>query len=147
MRTEYFDPRHLSMFRYQGMQSGTKSFGMEDGNVLASVGPAITGFDDDGNVVGCAGLWLRHEGVAEAWAVLSERCVGALMVSVTRAVRRFISDRTEHRIQALVLSDWKAGRRWVEMLGFQYEGTLLRYTPNALDCDMYARAGGRYANR
>lgn len=147
MYTTHFVPNHLTMMRYQDMQSGDKAFGMEEGNVLAQVGPAITGFDEDGSVLGCAGLWLRHAGVAECWAVLSARCIGTHMVPVTRHVRRFLQERSEHRIQALVLCDWKAGRRWIEMLGFQYEGTLLRYTPNAQDCDMYARAGGQYAKR
>lgn len=147
MYTRFFEPKDLTSFSYQNMQTGNHGFGMEDADVLASCGPAVTGLDDDGSIIGCAGLWVRHPGVAEAWAVLSVRCVGPLMVPVTRAVRRFIANRTEHRIQAIVLSEWEAGRRWVEMLGFQYEGTLLRYTPNAQDCDIYSRAGGRYANR
>lgn len=147
MYTAHFSPQHLSMMDYQSMQSGDNDFGMEEANVLAQAGPAITGFADDGSVLGCAGLWLRHGGVAECWTVLSRTCVGSTMVPVTRAVRRFLNDRDEHRIQALVLSGWSAGRRWVEMLGFQYEGTLLRYTPTAKDCDMYSRPGGQYAGR
>ncbi len=83
---------------------------------------------------GARDIW---PGRAVAWGLLSSG-IGATMVPITRAVRRFLDTCPTRRIEAEVAVDHEEGRRWVEMLGFEREGTMRAYWGNA-DFHLYAR--------
>ncbi len=139
-----FQPSDAFDIELQNMQQGCLTLTLEMANGLKEVGPCFTGRDaDTGYILGCAGLWLRHPGVGESWGLVSRRASGQAMLAVTRTVRQFLDARMEHRISGTCLSGWRAGQRWRRLRGFEYEGTMRRYTENAQDVDLYARAGGK----
>jgi hypothetical protein len=43
------------------------------------------------------------------------------------------------RIETSVATDFEQGHRWAQMLGFKNEGTMRCFTPQGMDCDLYAR--------
>lgn len=139
-----FQPRDAFEIELQNMQQGCLALTMEMADALEKVGPCFTGRDAvTGRVVGCAGLWLRHRGVGESWGLIARGCAGPEMLAITRAVREFLEQRVEHRISGTCLAGWQAGQRWLRLLGFEYEGTMRRYTEDGRDVDLYARAGGK----
>lgn len=89
-----------------------------------------------------AGVAVIYPGRAIAMAFLSEMEIGALHV-FTKAIRAFLEDREERRIETTVRRDWDAAHRWARLLGFENEtetGPGLRaYAPDGSTCDVYAR--------
>lgn len=92
---------------------------------------------DDGQILCLGGVRNMWADRAVAWGLLSSG-IGATMIPITRAVRRFLDTSPTRRIEAEVASDHEAGRRWVEMLGFEREGRMRSYWAGA-DFDLYAR--------
>lgn len=82
---------------------------------------AYTGFDTDGEPIVCAGLMGTAPDCAMVWSYISERA-GRHMVSVTKAVLRFLELKAPHRTELLVDEGFEAGYRWAELLGFTREG-------------------------
>lgn len=72
-----------------------------------------------------------------AWGLLASG-IGATMVPITRAVRRFMHVCPTRRIEAEVAVGHEEGRRWMEMLGFEREGRMRAYW-GGKDFDLYAR--------
>lgn len=139
-----FQPSDAFDIELQNMQQGCLALTMEMADALTKVGPCFTGRDaSTGHILGCAGLWLRHHGVGESWGLVSRRATGQALLAVTRTVHEFLDTRMEHRISGTCLSGWRAGQRWLRLLGFEYEGTMRRYTEDGRDVDLYARAGGK----
>lgn len=139
-----FQPRDALDIDLQNMQQGCITLTLEMANALKEVGPCFTGRDaDTGHILGCAGMWLRHNGVGESWGLVARSASGKEMLAITRAVRHFLDARMEHRISGTCISGWIAGQRWLRLLGFEYEGTMRRYTEDGRDVDLYARAGGK----
>ncbi|CAB4126151.1 hypothetical protein UFOVP68_13 [uncultured Caudovirales phage] len=97
------------------------AFAVIDGNEILALG-------------GAQDLW---PGRAVAWGLLCSG-IGATMVPITRAVRRFLDTSPIRRIEAEVAVDHEEGRRWAEMLGFKREGTMRAYF-NGADFHLYAR--------
>ena len=133
-----FRPEHLAALRLQPAQA---SFGqymadLEYGAKLAN-GHAFTGLD--GNVVvGCAGLVEMWDNRAMAWALLGSNA-GRHFVQIHRAVKGFFDQAQWRRIEATVDCEFKAGQRWIKLLGFEHEGRLHCYTPDGKDHDLFAR--------
>ena len=92
---------------------------------------------NEGGVVALGGVRDVWPGRGVAWGLLANG-IGATMVPVTRAVRRFLSVCPTRRIEAEVAAGHEEGRRWVEMLGFEREGTMRAYW-GGKDFDLYAR--------
>lgn len=139
-----FQPQDAFDIELQNMQQGCITMTQETADALKEIGPAFTGRDaDSGDIVGCSGLWMRHQGVSDSWGLLSRRATGSTLLAITRVVRLFLDGRSEHRISGTALTGWEAGRRWLILLGFTYEGTMRAYTEDQRDVDLYARAGGK----
>lgn len=90
-------------------------------------------------VMGMNPLW---PGVAEAWAVTSDR-VRAAPIWFHREVRRLVAycERTYqyHRVQITVPMGFPVGLRWAVMLGFEPESRLFQYGPDRQDHMMFRR--------
>jgi len=138
MRIEPFRPDHLALLALQPAQAymGPQLTDLAYGKQLAAY-PAFTALQAD-RVLGCAGLVPQWEGRAIVWALLAAD-IGRGMVVVHRAVDRFLSLRTERRIEATCDHSFGAASRWLLMLGFQHEGTMRAFTPDGHDHDLYAR--------
>lgn len=137
-----FEPSHAIELSLQPAQSHISlseeyAKGLFD-TTKALGGVAFSGIDTDtGNVVGCAGIFVFWEGRAQVWALLSKQ-TGRHFTAIHRAVLSEIAKCKAHRIEAVVDSRFENGKRWVEMLGFSFEGTMRAYTTQGNDCDLYA---------
>jgi hypothetical protein len=92
---------------------------------------------DGDRVVAIGGVRNVWQDRGIAWGLLASG-IGATMVPITRAVRRFLSVCPTRRIEAEVAADHEEGRRWIEMLGFEREGRMRAYW-GGKDFDLYAR--------
>lgn len=104
--------------------------------------PAITVVGDGGTPLVSAGVRWLWENVGEVWAFVS-REARAYPKSLTVYARRIVDSWWDHfryrRLQATVDNDNMMSRRFVEHLGFSFEGVLRRYGPDDIDQAMYAR--------
>jgi hypothetical protein len=93
---------------------------------------------EDKEVLCCAGVVAMNIGRGIAWAYLAED-LGSKMISVTRAVKRYLSIAQFHRIEMHVDCDFKEAHRWAKMLGFKLEcDRMVAFTPDKRDCALYA---------
>ena len=74
---------------------------------------------------------------AEVWSLISTNA-GKHMIRIHRAVLRALDTLTIPRIEAKVDREFKEGIRWIEMLGFQFEGNMRKYRMER-DHLLYAR--------
>ena len=61
------------------------------------------------------------------------------MLAITRAIWGFLRTTDMRRLETQVFIDWPPGPRWVELLGFEREGLMRRYTPDNRDAWLYAK--------
>lgn len=104
---------------------------------LSTAGMAWTAECND-RVIGIAGLLPQWDNRALAWALIAESA-GFHFASIHKSVHRFLAASGVRRIEATVDVDFKQGRRWVEMLGFDIEGYMRAYRPDGADMLLYAR--------
>ena len=133
-----FEPWHLRELALQPSQLGLLStLTIEHGCGLVQAGPswsAMAGFD----VIACAGVIEFWEGRAQAWALLSAQFPQHVK-SVHRAVRQFLQGYDVARLECIVDPRDPRTVRWAEHLGFSYESTMPKYTPNGESQDMMVR--------
>lgn len=139
MKIVQFEPDHLKSLLLQPSQSIMQPL-LQDptyGPSLASAGPAYSLVDGDA-VFATAGLIPQWENRAHAWALISAE-VGPHMYLLHKAVLRTFTLHNFKRIETAVDCNFKQGHRWMELLGFEREGCMRKYTPDGRDCDLYAR--------
>lgn len=94
----------------------------------------------DGRVVACAGLFPLWEGNVRGWALIAGDIGPSGMFALHRAVKRAIDGCAARRIEVEVDTHFPQAHRWVKMLGgFEWEGTMRKYSPEGRDTDRYAR--------
>lgn len=131
-------PEHLAALRAQPAQADFSLVGSpEYAQWLTRAGPAFSVFTADG-LVAIAGLAEEWEGRAQAWAILSAD-VRPIMVSLTRAIDRYLSLSPYRRIEAQTPEGFTEGRRWLELLRFEAEGPMRNYTADGQTAIRYAR--------
>lgn len=104
----------------------------------------------DGVAVGCAGILPRHDGVGEAWALLSTRLPEAAAGRAWALVTRTVADQLAralagefHRVEIHVRADFPPASRWAMRLGFVCEGVEIAYGPDRADYWRFARVAAR----
>lgn len=101
---------------------------------------AYTGYVN-GEIFAIGGLNILWEGVGEVW-VIGSPTIPTYRFSYVKAVKFYLNYfRKEYklkRVQAQIVSDYDMLRRFVEKMGFTYEGTLHNYCGGELDNCMYA---------
>ena len=107
--------------------------------------PCFTVMDND-IVKGCAGIRGISKGVGEAWVVFNhdflDKHKKVLCVKIKNYID-FISVTYDlHRIQALVECDNDIHRKFIEVMGFQFEGTLRAYDEYKNDWLMFSIVKG-----
>lgn len=133
-----FEPEHLDTIMLQpSQQHFFNYFDPTYALSLKQVGPCFTAIHEN-RVLGCAGLVKQWENRAIAWALLSGD-IGNEFIRVHRAVARFLDLTEFDRVEAFVDADFDEGHRWIEMLGFEREGYMRRFSPNSNDSVLYAR--------
>lgn len=94
---------------------------------------SFCGLDDQGKVVGIAGILPLWNGVGEAWSFLTpevQKHPFTLHRAVKRGLEKIMNERCFHRVQTNVLLGNKVGEYWAERLGFHFESFLPMYGPN-----------------
>jgi RimJ/RimL family protein N-acetyltransferase len=107
----------------------------------AEFGPAYTFFHGE-TILACAGVTIYWEGVGEVWLCTSKNWKDYAYSAViwTRKILDRLQDENKlWRIQADVVAEKTAARRFVEHFGFKAEGLMRRYDVLGRDCIRYAR--------
>lgn len=94
-----------------------------------------------GRVMACGGVVPRWPGRAELWAVVANDIGHVGMLTLHRAVQRFISSRTEKRLEATVAAEFAAAHRWIRALGFVCEtpNAMRHWLPDGRDAMLYSK--------
>ena len=112
---------------------------LEMGILYKRRGLAYSGFCN-GELVICAGVGIPWKGLGEVWAVLSPHAPKCHL-SINRAAKRFlwamIKEADLRRVQAQVDLSFTKGLKWLEWLGFKFDGVSEKYGPNGEDFVRY----------
>jgi len=86
----------------------------------------------DGKVVACAGITPLWTGVYELWMYLGKETFTERRKAL-RIMREFLDKLAAkhkiHRLQSVVLADFKEGRRFAKFFRFKEEGTMKNFGP------------------
>lgn len=102
----------------------------------------LTMLDERGLIIACAGIRAIRPGVAEAWMFTTPKVctyVKTLLKEVRRMVPYLMDINGIHRLQAHVLADFDAGRKFIMRVGFVQEGLCPGYGANHENFVRYAR--------
>lgn len=91
-----------------------------------------------GDVVCIFGAMEQWRGRWQIWSVMGENA-GRWMFQLTKMGLAFVNELEGHRIDATVEADFKAGHRWMRMLGFAPEAVLVQYLPDGTDVVQYVQ--------
>ena len=87
----------------------------------------------------CCGVYSDGMGRGVLWALVSQD-IGRHLVKVTKLCSQFFDNSGYRRLETMVDCNFKAGHRWVRLLGFEMEAERMRsYYPNGKDCSLYAK--------
>ncbi len=114
-------------------------FGVEKAKALVDLSMANT-LMDDGRIIAIVGFYELWQGVYELWAVPSvhiEKHPVAYVRQVKRYVKQIYENFGAHRLQTTSIANHKHDK-WMEALGFSYEGTLAKFGPDMLNYRMWA---------
>lgn len=109
-----------------------------DLDTLGENGMVWVGEDEKGDIMAIAGFVPIWEGRALVWAMLSQDA-GKHFIKIHKAVKKALVECPFRRVEATVDIGFKAGHRWMKMLGFKPEGYMRAYTPDGKDQMLYAR--------
>lgn len=139
MKVIPYQRHHLSLLRLQAAQ---EAFAAEitDEYAASLEGPgSYTAVGDDGRVLIVAGITDVGCGRGIAWALV-DREAGARWTEIHKAARKALDEAGFRRVEATVQVDFKAGHRWLKMLGFQMEAERMRaWMLDGQDASLYSR--------
>lgn len=129
MRVVPFEPYHIDVLRAQGVQAAQQRSVSQLPASYASVarppGPALTAYAGE-RIIIAGGIMKVGERNGICWALLSEDARHH-MVWLHYAVKRFITIERWRRLEATVEETFTAGCRWLDLLGFKFEGRMPGY--------------------
>lgn len=138
MRVEVFQPYHVHLMQAQGVQGAQLR---EVSHLPAAFerppGPALTAFDGD-RIILCGGIVRTSLERGTCWALLSQTSAPH-MAWLHYATKRFIATERWRRLEASVEEGFGQGCRWVELLGFEFEGRMKGYGLNGETHLRYAK--------
>lgn len=104
-------------------------------------GTCVTGWVD-GEIIGIAGLDKLWEGVGNMWMMLTPLVDKHLKESykcIRQGMKKLIEENNLRRIQSYGRTDFPECHILFDHLGFKAEGIARKYTPDGVDCVMYAK--------
>jgi hypothetical protein len=123
-----YRPVHNYLIRVQDAQLAEVSLVPEGyASLYSPVGPAMTALDGS-TVLLCGGIVPLLPGTGVIWALVA-RDAGPRMLALTRGIQRFLETQKLRRIEATTAEGFRSGCRWLEMLGFEFEGRMRGYGP------------------
>lgn len=117
-----FRPHHilrLDDIQSEQAEDAVAAISQAEATALAEVDAAWTGWVG-ADIIGCAGFSPIWPGRVAVWALLTNRA-GPYMRQITRFVRQQIDAHPARRVEATVLTGFKAGEQWMKLLGFENE--------------------------
>lgn len=139
MRFVPFEPAHLKMFAAQEAQRQSLQWMSGDIAEAAAQTFSFTGIDEEGRVIGCAGLAPAEEGLV-AWAVLSEAIAGRGL-ALARAVKRGLDLHSDHAIIAHINPDHAKAANFARALSFKFKEVRADLHPSGMALHVYVREG------
>jgi hypothetical protein len=137
---EAFKPEHLRELVLQPAQERVRANLSNPEYAQALVGEHSFTLKMDGKVVACFGVLKLWEGRGDAWALIDGDIGARGMRRLHFEIRKRLEAAHEfRRIETACDAGFAQAKRWLELLGFQYEGPLLKYTPDGRDCLRFAR--------
>lgn len=134
-----YQPEHLDALLLQPNQAYMRGFlGKPEYRQLLNVPGKAFSAVHDGQVYACAGLVMVWQGRAEAWALMAPD-LRKHFLTIHNATLRFLTSCAVPRVEANVDEDFGCARRWIEMLGFSFEGKSPKFTPDGRTVLRYAR--------
>lgn len=144
IRVTPFETWHLELLLAQGVQPSQARAShvlARHAKVAKPVGTSLTAWDDDGRVLITGGVMAVDNTCGTLWAVLSAHA-GCRMLAVHRGLSRFLDSQPQRRIEATVEAGFAPGCRWLELLGFEFEGHMRGYGDNGETHERYALVRG-----
>jgi hypothetical protein len=96
---------------------------------------------DGGKVLGAGGVFWIAAGRGLAWMLpgdwMTRRDFALAAAECRRQLGWLLGDGL-HRIECTVLTGHRARARFIKRLGFAFEGTMRRFTPDGVDHDLWA---------
>jgi RimJ/RimL family protein N-acetyltransferase len=96
----------------------------------------------DNNVVGCGGIYIYWEGVAEVWLFLSTHFKLNYIrpvIMIKHLLDELVKENNLIRLQASISAELTTNIRFIEWLGFKREGLQEKFGPWHDDHILYAR--------
>ncbi len=97
---------------------------------------------EDDKVYAVFGLTFLWNGVAEGWALLTDKISEfkfALHKRILNAIKFYVEKMDIKRLQITVKSDFEKGIKWAEALGFEKESLMKKWGPEGADYYQYVR--------
>jgi hypothetical protein len=117
---------HVELMRAQGVQGAQLAevslIPPEGAHLL---GPALSAFDGE-RILICGGIQEIYPQHGVVWGLLAQNA-GRYMTAIHYGVSRFIGARAWRRLEASVEKGFAPGCRWLELLGFRFEGEMPAY--------------------
>ena len=133
-----FEPFHVERMELQPRQKRAVSYSTRQYlGYLKEMGPCVTAIDGE-NVLGCGGVIEWHMGTGTLWLYVCAD-IKRHAVRLHRAVARLLETVQLRRIEATTEVDWVESCRWLQLLGFEYEGLMRKYGPFGEDHARFAR--------
>ncbi len=125
-------------------EDGIKCYGHESLEELAQQteedGLSITGYVNN-EIVGCGGIRKMWDGVGEVWLMLSPQTSLYPIRTyecIKEGLQKLIDDNDLVRLQAWGRVGFAKSHTLFKHLGFKPEGIARKYTPDGVDCILYA---------
>ena len=136
-----FKGGHLRAMNVQDSQRDVLAYVTDEGLAeIENSGDAFS-FVDGEEVIGICGVLPYGDGRGLAWSFLSAD-IGCRILSLTRAVRKYLAGCNFRRIEMAVDCDLTQAHRWAIMLGFTKEADRMRkYSVDGRDNALYAWVG------
>lgn len=129
-----FEPQHLLDITPQKSQSSLERT-PERAHQLANY-HSFTGVIDD-RVVAIGGLVELNPIRAYLYLIVTED-IPHQWTQLYRAARRLIAAGLNDYVRLETMSSFPEAERWLELIGFEYEGTMRRAGPDGEDAKMYS---------
>lgn len=103
------------------------------------IGPVIS-VEEDGVPLGIGGVSLMHKGVATVWIVIGKGFLKKpilLVKSCKNLINEAILGMDLHRVQMDIDTDFCENLKFAKILGFKFEGRMIKYGPMKQDYDRY----------
>ena len=134
---------------FEVVRSGVKEIGMKaepEDNLKALAaeredsGKCVTGLVN-GHIVGCGGIDMYWEGAGRVWLLLppyinDHKKEGYQCIK--QGLERILRDETLHRVEGYARVNFPESHTLFRHLGFEIEGRARKYTPDKVDCILYA---------